>query len=157
MHAPCKCWQVSIKESYCLLWSFCMYESAKNELKENNNGFGYLFDVNISWIFFKTCDTQAATPPAKWITHGYLANQIYWIANCEPTDQPAQNILLLIQFCSILGWQVKRPSNVAVNLFFTLHPQCKWLGMKESDPIFWAHVRSNTHLTLRQEMFIAQQ
>ena len=31
-----------------------LYESAKNELKENNNGFGYLFDVNISWIFFKT-------------------------------------------------------------------------------------------------------
>ena len=24
-----------------------MYESAKNELKENNNGFVYLFDVNI--------------------------------------------------------------------------------------------------------------
>ena len=32
-----------------------MYESAKNELKENNNGFGYLFV------------SQAATPPAKWI------------------------------------------------------------------------------------------
>ena len=26
----------------------------KNELKENNSGFGYLVDVNISWIFFKT-------------------------------------------------------------------------------------------------------
>ena len=26
----------------------------KNELKENNNGFGYLFHVIISWIFFKT-------------------------------------------------------------------------------------------------------
>ena len=42
-HASCKCWQVSIKESCCLLRSFCVYESAENELKENNNG---------SWIFF---------------------------------------------------------------------------------------------------------
>ena len=74
MHASSKCWQASIKESYCLLRSFCVYESAKNELKENNNGLGYLFDVDISWIFFKT---QAATPPAKWITRGYFANHIY--------------------------------------------------------------------------------
>ena len=36
MHASCKCSQVFIKESYYLLRSFCMYESAKNELKENN-------------------------------------------------------------------------------------------------------------------------
>ena len=34
--------------------SFWEYESAENELKENNNSFGYLFDVNSSWIFFKT-------------------------------------------------------------------------------------------------------
>ena len=33
--------------------SACMSQQ-KNELKENNNSFGYLFDVNISWIFFKT-------------------------------------------------------------------------------------------------------
>ena len=32
--------------------SACM--SQQKELKENNNSFGYLFDVNISWIFFKT-------------------------------------------------------------------------------------------------------
>ena len=100
--------------------------------------------------------TQAATPPAKWITHSYLANQIYWIANCELTDQPAQNILLPREFCSLLRWQVKRPSNVAIN-FVTFHPQCKWHGMKVSDPIFWAHVRSNKRLTLPREMFIAQQ
>ena len=49
--ASCKCWQVSIKESCCLR-SFCVYESAENELKENNKGFGYLFDVKISRIFF---------------------------------------------------------------------------------------------------------
>ena len=54
MHASCKCWQVSVKENYCLLRLFCVYESAENELKENNNGFGYLFDLKISWIFFKT-------------------------------------------------------------------------------------------------------
>ena len=83
--------------------------------------------LTLAGYFSKPEVSQAATPPAKWITHGYLANQIYWIANCEPTDQPAQNILLPIQFCSILGWQVKRPRNVAVNLFFTLHPQCKLL------------------------------
>ena len=40
-----------------------MYESAKNELKENNNGFVYLFDVNIiGWIFFKTW-TYHKLPP----------------------------------------------------------------------------------------------
>ena len=33
--------------------SACMSQQ-KNELKEDNNGFGYLFDVNISWIYFKT-------------------------------------------------------------------------------------------------------
>ena len=48
MHASCKCSQVFTKESYYLLRSFCMYESAKNELK----GSGYLFDVNISRVFF---------------------------------------------------------------------------------------------------------
>ena len=56
-----------------------MYESAKNELKENNKvRTGYLFDVNISRVFFQNMNvTQAATPPVKWITHGYFANQIY--------------------------------------------------------------------------------
>ena len=75
-----------------------------------------------------------------------------------PTDQPALNILPPRQFCSLIGWQVKRPSNVAIN-FFTLPPQCIWHGVKESDPIhvFWAHVRSSTCLTLPREMFIAQQ
>ena len=54
-----------------------MYESAENELKENINGFGYSFDVNISWIIFSKHEPkQAATPPAKWITHDYFANQI---------------------------------------------------------------------------------
>ena len=39
-------------------------ESVENELKENNNGFGYLFDVKICWIFFqKHAHKQAATPP----------------------------------------------------------------------------------------------
>ena len=72
-----------------------------------------------------------------------------------PTDQPALNILPPRQFCSLIGWQVKRPSNVAIN-FFTLRPQCIWHGVKESGPIFWAHVRSSTCLTLPREMFIAQ-
>ena len=66
--------------------------------------------------------TQAATPPAKWITHGYFANQIYTelqTVKLVPTDQPALNILPPRQFCSLIGWQVKRPSNVATN-FFTL-------------------------------------
>ena len=49
-----------------------------------------------------------------------------------PTDQPAQNILPPRQFCSLQGWQVKCPSNVAIS-FFTLS------------------------LTLLWEMFIAQQ
>ena len=58
--------------------SVCVHESAKNELKEDNNGFGYLFDVIINWIFYKNMNvTEAATPPAKWSTHGYFANQIY--------------------------------------------------------------------------------
>ena len=42
-----------------------MYMSQQqNELKENNNDFGYLFDVKISWIFFSKHERkQAATPP----------------------------------------------------------------------------------------------
>ena len=38
--------------------------------------------------------TQAATPPAKWITQDYFANQIYklQIVKSVPTDLPAQNI-----------------------------------------------------------------
>ena len=61
-----------------------MHESAENELKENNDSFDYLFDVIISWIFSQNVNVnKAATPPAKWITHGYFANQIYQIGNCE--------------------------------------------------------------------------
>ena len=75
MHASCKCGQVFIKESYCLLRSFCMYESAKNELKENNKVLViYLMLTLYSRVFFQNMNvTQAATPPAKWITHGYFA------------------------------------------------------------------------------------
>ena len=40
-----------------------------------------------------------------------------------PTDQPALNILPPRQFCSLIGIQVKPPSNVAINCF-TLRPQC---------------------------------
>ena len=50
--------------------------------------------------------TQAAIPPAKWITHGYFANQIHielQTVKLEPIDQPAQNILPPRQFCSLLG------------------------------------------------------
>ena len=72
-----------------------------------------------------------------------------------PTNQPALIILPPRQFCSLIGWQVKRPSNAAIN-FFMLRPQCIWRGVKESEPIFWAHVRSSTCLTLPREMFIAQ-
>ena len=72
MHASCKCSQVFIKESYCLLQSFCMHVSAKNELIENNK-------VLVIYLMLALAMnvTQAATPPAKWITHGYFANQIY--------------------------------------------------------------------------------
>ena len=45
---------VSVDKYPSLLWSFCVCESAENELKETNNGSGYLFDVNISGLFFKT-------------------------------------------------------------------------------------------------------
>ena len=55
-----------------------MYESAKNEVKDNNKVLVILFDVNISRVFFQNMNvTQAATPPAKWISHGYFAHQIY--------------------------------------------------------------------------------
>ena len=78
MHASCKCLQVFIKESYCLLQSFCMHESAKNELKENNKVLVIYLMLALAGYFFQNMNvTQAATPPAKWITHGYFANQIY--------------------------------------------------------------------------------
>ena len=158
MHASLKCWQVFIKESNCVLRSFCVYESAKNEFKEDNNGLGYLFDVNISWIFFKTWTWHKLPPlllnglPTGTKLIRYIELQTVKLVLF---DQPAQNILPPRQFCSLLGWQVKHSSNVAIN-FFTPHPQCIWHGVKDSDPIFWAHVRSNTRLTLPREMFIAQ-
>ena len=34
--------------------------------------------LKFSKVFFQNMNvTQAATPPAKWTTHGYIANQIY--------------------------------------------------------------------------------
>ena len=36
--------------------------------------------------------TQAATPPAKWITHGYFVIELQTV-KLVPTDQPALNIL----------------------------------------------------------------
>ena len=39
-----------------------MYESAENELKENNKGFCYLFDVKISWIFFQNMNVIKLPP-----------------------------------------------------------------------------------------------
>ena len=154
MHAPCKCWQVSIKESYCLLWSFCRYESAKNELKENNNAFGYLFDVNISWIFFKTW-TYHKLPPLllNGLPTSDILNCKLWTHWSACSKYFASNTVLLSPRMTSQASQ----QCCSQPFFFTLHPQCKWLGMKESDPIFWAHVRANTHLTLPQEMFIAQQ
>ena len=100
-----------------------MYESAKNELKENNKvtGSGYLFDVNISRVFFQNMNvTQAATPPAKWITHGYFVIELQTVKPV-PTDQPALNILPPRQFCSLIGCQVKRPSNVAITFLRFAH------------------------------------
>ena len=54
MYASCKCGQVFIKESYCLLRSFCIYESAKNELKENNKVLVIYLMLTIAGYFFKT-------------------------------------------------------------------------------------------------------
>ena len=46
--------------------------------------------------------TQAATPPAKWITHGYFVIELQTV-KLVPTDQPALNILPPRQFCSLIG------------------------------------------------------
>ena len=54
MHASSVLTSIHHRKLLSPLWTFCMYESVENELKEDNNGFGYLIDVNISWIFFKT-------------------------------------------------------------------------------------------------------
>ena len=56
--------------------------------------------VSLAMPCLKHEPKQAATPPAKWITHGYFADQILY---CKPFDQPAQNILPSRQFCSLLG------------------------------------------------------
>ena len=64
--------------------------------------------------------TQAATPPAKWITHGYFVIELQTV-KLVPTDQPALNILPPRQFCSLIGWQVKRPSNVAITFLRFAH------------------------------------
>ena len=54
-----------------------MYESAKNELKENNKVLVIYLMLTLAGYFFQNMNvTQAATPPAKWITHGYFANKI---------------------------------------------------------------------------------
>ena len=43
--------------------------------------------------------TQVATPPAKWITHGYFVIELQTV-KLVPTDQPALNNLPPRQFCS---------------------------------------------------------
>ena len=103
MHASCKCSQVFIKESYYLLRSFCMYESAKNELKENKQVLVIYLMLTLAGYFFQNMNvTQAATPPAKWITHGYFVIELQTV-KLVPTDQPALNILPPRQFCSLIG------------------------------------------------------
>ena len=64
--------------------------------------------------------TQAATPPAKWITHGYFVIELQTV-KLVPTDQPALNILPPRQFCSLIGRQVKSPSNVAITFLRFAH------------------------------------
>ena len=46
--------------------------------------------------------TQAATPPAKWITHGYFVIELQTV-KLVSTDQPALNILPPRQFCFLIG------------------------------------------------------
>ena len=75
-----------------------MHESAKNELKENNKVLVVCLMLTLAGYFFQNMNvTQAATPPAKWITHGYFTVKLV------PTDQPALNILPPRQFCSLIG------------------------------------------------------
>ena len=94
---------VSVKESYNLLRSFCMYEPAKNELKENKKVLVIYLMLTLAGYFFQSMNvTQAATPPAKWITHGYFVIELQTV-KLVPTDQPALNILPPRQFCSLIG------------------------------------------------------
>ena len=57
--------------------SACMSQQ-KNELKEKNKVLVIYLMLTLAGYFSKNLNvTQAATPPAKWITHGSFANQIY--------------------------------------------------------------------------------
>ena len=40
--------------------------------------------------------TQAASPSAKWITHGYFVIELQTV-KLVPTDQPALNIIFCLQ------------------------------------------------------------
>ena len=66
-----------------------MYESAKNELKENNKVLVIYLMLTLAGYFV----TQAATPPAKWITLGYFVIELQTVKH-----QPALNILPPRQF-----------------------------------------------------------
>ena len=80
-----------------------MYESAKNELKENNKVLVIYLMLTLAGYFFQNMNvTQAATPPAKWITHGYFVIELQTV-KLVPTDQPALNILPPRQFYSLIG------------------------------------------------------
>ena len=78
-----------------------MYESAKNVLKENNKVLVIYLMLTLAGYFFQNV-TQAATPPSKWITHGYFIIELQTV-KLVPTDQPALNILPPRQFCSLIG------------------------------------------------------
>ena len=59
--------------------------------------------ITLAGYFFLNMNvTQAATPPAKWITHGYFVIELQTV-KLVPTDQPALNILPPRQFCSLIG------------------------------------------------------
>ena len=80
-----------------------MYESAKNELEENNKVLVIYLMLTLAGFFFQNMKvTPAATPPAKWNTHGYFVIELQTV-KLVPTDQPALNILPPRQFCSLIG------------------------------------------------------
>ena len=82
----------------------------------------------------------------------------YWIANCEAgTHWSACSKYFASKTVLLSHRMTSQASQQCCNYFFTLRPQCIWHGVKESDPIFWAHVRSFACLTSPREMFIAQQ
>ena len=82
--------------------SACMSQQ-KNELKENNKVLVIYLMLTLAGYFFQNMSvTQAATPPAKWITHGYFVIELQTV-KLVPTDQPALNILSPRQFCSLIG------------------------------------------------------